>query len=358
RGRHVLKLSGQVQGNRQEDAALAGPQLEQGVVRLAHLRVRRRRDLVDGGQPGELAIADEQRALAALDDVAIGQNELRGDEESGSDADLVASLADDQHRGLVQQLWQRNRLHRRGCLRLPRAPERQILAQGVAAGRDGDQRQHGPEWLERDAQAARGRDQRARRRRNVVLPRSIRPLCFASDRRRRCGRPGVALALRRHGARATKRIADLAAEALDRGLDLGRVHIAVAQVAPVQVLPLGDDGDDRIALLSRLVVQLRHLDVENGEDEVVAAEFGLAGEERVEFEPAILASYRGRGDDRDEEHRLADRHLELGFPQLAGGDRFLVLPESERLHRAAELPAQLALDALAQRRQRAVRILV
>src|SRR5262245_52473805 len=105
-----------------------------------------------------------------------------------------------------------------------------------------------------------------------------------------------------------------------------------------------------------LVLELGHADVENGKDQVVALERRLARQERVELVPALRAADRRRRDDRDEEHRLADAGLDLRFPQRAGRDRFLVLPEAEIHRRAPELPAQLALDALAQRRQRSVGI--
>jgi hypothetical protein len=110
--------------------------------------------------------------------------------------------------------------------------------------------------------------------------------------------------------------------------------------------------------LPRGVFQLRHPDVENGEDEVIAAKLGFAGQEGFQFKLAIRASTGGRCNNRDEEDRLRDRSIDLSFPELTGGDRLLVLPEPKRFRRAAELPPQLALDALAKSRERVPRIFV
>ena len=62
---------------------------------------------------------------------------------------------------------------------------------------------------------------------------------------------------------------------------------------------------DRIVFLQRDVFQLRHLDVENREDEIATAKLGFAGQEGFEFKPAIRASNDCRGNDRDEEERPA-----------------------------------------------------
>jgi len=44
---------------------------------------------------------------------------------------------------------------------------------------------------------------------------------------------------------------------------------------------------------------------------------------------------------------LPDRSLNLLFPELTRGDRLFILPEPKGFRRAAELAAQLSLDALA-----------
>jgi hypothetical protein len=80
----------------------------------------------------------------------------------------------------------------------------------------------------------------------------------------------------------------------------------------------------------------------------------LTGEKRFKLKPAIWARHHSRRDDWNKKHRLTDGVLNLAFPQRAGGNRLLVLPEAKGLRGAAEQAAQLALDAIAQRRERAM----
>jgi len=87
---------------------------------------------------------------------------------------------------------------------------------------------------------------------------------------------------------------------------------------------------DRIVFLPRDVFQLRHLDVENREDEIATAKLGFAGQEGFEFKPAIRASNDCRGNDRDEEDGLPDRSLNLLFPELTRGDSPVYPARAER----------------------------
>ena len=72
----------------------------------------------------------------------------------------------------------------------------------------------------------------------------------------------------------------------------------------------------------------------------------------------MVAGDGARRDDRDEEHRLLDRLRDLRFPQLAGSDGFLVLPQAEISAAAPKLRAEVALDSVAQGRERSSERLV
>src|ERR1700733_3646643 len=111
------------------------------------------------------------------------------------------------------------------------------------------------------------------------------------------------------------------------------MNVAVAEFAPIQILALGDDREDRIVLLPGAVFKLRHPDVKNGEDEIASAKLGFAREERLKFKLAIRTPDHGRRDDRNKEHRLRNRRLDLRGPKRTGRDRLLVLPKPECLHR-------------------------
>jgi len=80
--------------------------------------------------------------------------------------------------------------------------------------------------------------------------------------------------------------------------------------------------------------------------------------ECLEFETAVVAHYGSRCDDGNEEDRLRYRGLDFLVPERARIDGLLVLEEPEILCRAAELASQFAADAIAQRRQRALGVLV
>src|ERR1700694_2838379 len=130
------------------------------------------------------------------------------------------------------------------------------------------------------------------------------------------------------------------AEAPDLPLHFRRTDVKITELAPVHVLALGDQRQHWIVLPPCRILQRWNVDVQNGKHKVVAAKLGLAGEKRFKLEPAIRARYHGRRDDRNKKRRLRDGGLNLTFPQRAGGNRLLVLPEAEGLGGAAEEAAQ------------------
>jgi hypothetical protein len=91
-------------------------------------------------------------------------------------------------------------------------------------------------------------------------------------------------------------------------------------------------------------------------DEIGAAKRALPRQERFELELAMKARDGARRDDRDEERGLFDRAFDLRFPQFAGIDRVLVLPQVKIPVR--EQRAEFALDLDPQREERTAEILV
>src|SRR5271166_3670983 len=162
----------------------------------------------------------------------------------------------------------------------------------------------------------------------------------------------------RREPRLAQSLDDLAAKALDGLPEGGRVDGGVAEGTPIDILAFGDDRKHRIGAPVRFVQQSGDRDPENREDEIAAPERVLAGDERGEFEFAIVAADRPRRHDRDEEHRLLDRFRDLRFPILARRDGLLVLPQAEVSPGAPELRAELTLDGVPQRRERASERLV
>jgi len=71
--------------------------------------------------------------------------------------------------------------------------------------------------------------------------------------------------------RPVQRLTDVRAEPFDRFLDIRGMDIAVTELAPIQILAFGDDGEDRIVFPPGAVLQLWNLDVKNGEHEIASA---------------------------------------------------------------------------------------
>ena len=97
-------------------------------------------------------------------------------------------------------------------------------------------------------------------------------------------------------------------------------------MAPVNILAFGDDRQHRIVAPLSLVLQFRHINIMDREDEVFAAKLALSFEERFEFELAIWALDGARRDNRDKEHGLLDCIRDFRFPPLTWIYGFLVLP--------------------------------
>src|SRR5580692_2644387 len=96
-----------------------------------------------------------------------------------------------------------------------------------------------------------------------------------------------------------QRIADMSAKLFNRLADVGRMNRTVAQFAPIDVLPLGDQCQHRIILSSSAIFQRRHVDIQNGKDQVAAAELRFTREECFKLEPAIRAGDYSGSDDRN-----------------------------------------------------------
>ena len=72
-----------------------------------------------------------------------------------------------------------------------------------------------------------------------------------------------------------------------------------------------------MVLPPNVILQRWHIDVQNWEDEVVAAELLFAPQKRFKFQSAIWAGDHRRRDDRDEEDRLPNGIFDLTFPERA-----------------------------------------
>src|SRR5262249_41043737 len=138
---------------------------------------------------------------------------------------------------------------------------------------------------------------------------------------------------------------------LDLDADFGRVDVVKAHGLPIEILAIVNDAEHGVVAPLGLALERRNADVENWKHEVVAPELSFPLQERLELELAMAAPDRRWRDDRDEEHRLRHRRLQLLLPQTAVRDRGGVLPEPEVGAGPAELAAQLALDAVPQGRQ-------
>src|SRR5215475_4743753 len=122
----------------------------------------------------------------------------------------------------------------------------------------------------------------------------------------------------------------------------------MAQMLPIDALAGADDVQHGVLAPAVFVLQRRNADIEDREDQIVAADFGFAGEEGFELELAVAALDRSRSHDRNEERRLGDCRPDLLFPQRAVCNGSLVLPNSEVGAMTAQLAAQFLLNTFPQ----------
>ncbi|MGA2940896.1 MAG: hypothetical protein ABSE50_02590 [Xanthobacteraceae bacterium] len=133
--------------------------------------------------------------------------------------------------------------------------------------------------------------------------------------------------------------------------DFRRIQRLVTISAPVEILARTDDFEDRVVPPKAFVIQAGHRDIQQRENQVVAAKFVFAIKEGVEFIQTVTAADRSRRDNRDKESGLGNRQIDLVLPQFAVRDGGLVLPDPEIRSRAANLGAKLALNGVSQRRK-------
>jgi len=106
----------------------------------------------------------------------------------------------------------------------------------------------------------------------------------------------------------------------------GRTNIEVTERPPVDVLTLADDRENRIFAPLRLVLQCRNTNIEKRENQIGSTESLFTSEKRFKLEFAIMTGDRSRRDNRDEKYCLLDCRFDFRFPELARGDRLLILP--------------------------------
>jgi hypothetical protein len=87
----------------------------------------------------------------------------------------------------------------------------------------------------------------------------------------------VRLAAMTPGAALTR----MSAESLNRPLNLCRVAVEVAKFAPIEVLALCNESEDRIIRPPNAILQGRNVNVQNGKDEIVSAQCRFTGEKRI-----------------------------------------------------------------------------
>src|SRR5262249_36526629 len=128
---------------------------------------------------------------------------------------------------------------------------------------------------------------------------------------------------------------DLRAQALDRFAHGGGMNVEMAELPPIDILAPPDDREHRMISPLRFILERGHGDVEYGKYQVIGAARALAAEKLRDPEIAIPAVDGSRCDDGDKKTRLPDRSRDFRPPQRAGRVCFLILPQPQRLFRAA-----------------------